>query len=131
MTMPENGSLDLYDKPISTSISLSDLPVDVYFHAVRGKQVYRKRGKMRISITTLFAVVAVGIPAAGASADATKSPQFRTLPPLREQASIVDGWTKERKALVPGILRKYNVDAWLVRFILMRYTSSSFKAWSH
>lgn len=42
MTMPENGSLDLYDKPISTSISLSDLPVDVYFHAVRGKQVHTK-----------------------------------------------------------------------------------------
>lgn len=86
---------------------------------------------MRISITTFFAVVAVGIPAAGASADASKSPQFQTLPPLREQASIVDGWTKERKALVPGILRKYNVDAWLVRFILMQFRHLPFQVWSH
>lgn len=85
---------------------------------------------MRISITTLFAVVAVGIPAARASADASKSPQFQTLPALREQASIVDGWTKERKALVPGILRKYGVDAWLVRFVLMQYIPLSLM-WSH
>lgn len=49
-----------------------------------------------------------------ASADALKSPQFQTLPPLREQAKIVDAWTETRKALIPGILRKYNVDAWLV-----------------
>lgn len=53
--------------------------------------------------------------ASGASADASTSPQVQILPPLREQAEIVDAWTKERKALIPGILRKYGVDAWLVR----------------
>ncbi|CAN8102088.1 unnamed protein product [Discula destructiva] len=54
------------------------------------------------------------VPVVGASADASKSPQFQTLPPLREQAKIVDAWTEERKALIPSILRKYNVDAWLI-----------------
>ncbi|KAK8109422.1 hypothetical protein PG999_007559 [Apiospora kogelbergensis] len=43
-----------------------------------------------------------------------KTPQFQALPSLREQAKIVDGWTDERKALIPGILRKYGVDAWLI-----------------
>lgn len=43
-----------------------------------------------------------------------KTPQFQALPSLREQAELVDGWTEERKALIPGLLRKYGVDAWLV-----------------
>lgn len=70
-------------------------------------------------------VLAVSTPVAGASADASKSPQFQTLPPLREQAEIVDGWTKKRKSLIPGILRKYHVDAWLVRLILSPAVVSS------
>ncbi|KAH8648575.1 putative lipoprotein [Xylariales sp. PMI_506] len=45
---------------------------------------------------------------------AAKSPVYQTLPPLREQADIVDAWTAERKTLIPGILEKYGVDAWLV-----------------
>ncbi|KAK8023523.1 xaa-Pro aminopeptidase family enzyme [Apiospora rasikravindrae] len=43
-----------------------------------------------------------------------KTPQSQTLPSLRDQAQIVDGWTDERKALIPGILRKYGVGAWLI-----------------
>lgn len=53
--------------------------------------------------------------AGGTSADATRRPQVQILPRLREQARIVDAWTEERKALIPGILQKYGVDAWLVR----------------
>lgn len=49
-----------------------------------------------------------------AGANPHKTPQYQTLPSLRDQARIVDGWTDERKALIPGILRKYGVDAWLV-----------------
>ena len=41
-------------------------------------------------------------------------PQYRTLPPLREQAAIEDAWTDERLKQVPALLRKYGVDAWLV-----------------
>ncbi|KAI3396662.1 hypothetical protein diail_11839 [Diaporthe ilicicola] len=63
-------------------------------------------------------VAAVCICLAGAasalSADTTKKPQVQVLPRLRDQAQIVDAWTKERKALVPGILRKYGIDAWLI-----------------
>lgn len=51
---------------------------------------------------------------AGAATNPAKTPQSQTLPSLREQARIVDGWTEERKALIPGLLRKYGVDAWLV-----------------
>ncbi|KAI0400894.1 xaa-Pro aminopeptidase family enzyme [Xylaria palmicola] len=43
-----------------------------------------------------------------------KPPQLQTLPPLREQADIVNSWTEDRKALIPGLLRKYGVDAWLM-----------------
>jgi len=42
------------------------------------------------------------------------SPQYVALPPLREQAAIQDSWTAERLARVPSLLRKYNVDAWLM-----------------
>jgi hypothetical protein len=50
----------------------------------------------------------------GALAARTKTPQIHTLPPLREQARIVDEWTEQRKAIVPEILRKYDIDAWLI-----------------
>ncbi|OTA58923.1 hypothetical protein K449DRAFT_385475 [Hypoxylon sp. EC38] len=43
-----------------------------------------------------------------------KTPQFQPLPSLREQAELVDGWTEERKALIPRLLRKYGIDAWLM-----------------
>jgi hypothetical protein len=43
-----------------------------------------------------------------------KTPQSQTLPSLRDQATIIDGWTGERKALIPEILRKYGIDAWLI-----------------
>jgi hypothetical protein len=42
------------------------------------------------------------------------APEYHRLPPLREQARIQDAWTKERKAHIPKLLRKYGVDAWLV-----------------
>ncbi|KAI1750535.1 xaa-Pro aminopeptidase family enzyme [Xylaria castorea] len=45
---------------------------------------------------------------------AKKTPQVQTLPPLQEQADLVNSWTEERKALIPGLLRKYDVDAWLM-----------------
>jgi hypothetical protein len=42
------------------------------------------------------------------------SPSIHTLPPLREQASIINGWVADRKKLIPGILRRYGAEAWLV-----------------
>ncbi len=44
-------------------------------------------------------------------------PRYQTLPPLREQAEIQNGWLKERRENIPNILRKYGVDAWLVRLL--------------
>lgn len=120
-TLPEYGTL-IYDNPDSTSVFVDNRILDFHLHVVLRRQMQRKSGKMKASVTRLVAVVGLGLavsaPVAGASADASKSPQFQTLPPLREQADIVDGWTEKRKALIPGILRKYNVDAWLVRLIL-------------
>ncbi|KAH6657401.1 putative lipoprotein [Truncatella angustata] len=51
---------------------------------------------------------------AGTLVVGTKTPQIHTLPPLREQAKIVDAWTEERKDAIPAILRKYDIDAWLI-----------------
>lgn len=66
-------------------------------------------------LTAKLIVAACVSVAAGTSADPTKRPQVQILPPLREQAQIVDAWTEERKAHIPSILQKYGVDAWLVR----------------
>ena len=41
-------------------------------------------------------------------------PKYHTLPPLREQATLQDSWTKERRDGIPKLLRKYGIDAWLV-----------------
>ncbi|KAI0521729.1 xaa-Pro aminopeptidase family enzyme [Xylaria bambusicola] len=49
-----------------------------------------------------------------AASASDKTPQIHTLPPLQEQADIVNSWTEERKALIPGLLRKYGIDAWLM-----------------
>lgn len=46
---------------------------------------------------------------------AVRVPQYQQLPPLREQVAIQDAWTVERLSNVPQLLRKYGVDAWLVR----------------
>ncbi|SJL02052.1 uncharacterized protein ARMOST_05376 [Armillaria ostoyae] len=40
--------------------------------------------------------------------------EYRRLPPLREQAEILDRWTSERIARIPLLLQKYGVDAWLM-----------------
>ena len=41
--------------------------------------------------------------------------RYQTLPSLREQAEILDGWRRERLEGLPGLMRKYGVGAWLVR----------------
>uniref|UniRef100_L7JIA3 Xaa-Pro aminopeptidase family enzyme n=1 Tax=Pyricularia oryzae (strain P131) TaxID=1143193 RepID=L7JIA3_PYRO1 len=41
-------------------------------------------------------------------------PTYQSLPSLRDQATLVDAWTAERRALIPGLLAKHGVDAWLV-----------------
>ncbi len=51
-----------------------------------------------------------------------KQPQYQILPPLREQAALQDEWTAQRKALVPSLLTKYGVDAWLVRLFIHKST---------
>jgi hypothetical protein len=48
-------------------------------------------------------------------AQVKSKPQFHELPPLREQARLQDEWVAERKALIPKLLQKHDVDAWLVR----------------
>jgi hypothetical protein len=45
----------------------------------------------------------------------SSKPEYITLPTLREQAAIQDAWTEQRISNIPNILKKYGVDAWLVR----------------
>ena len=41
--------------------------------------------------------------------------KYQALPSLREQAEILDEWRKERLDALPELMKRYNVDAWLVR----------------
>jgi len=53
----------------------------------------------------------------------SKEPLYITLPPLRSQTTLVNSWRKERLENVPKILKKYNVDAWLISQVcLMSFT---------
>jgi hypothetical protein len=54
----------------------------------------------------------------GSLAIADPTPQYQHLPLLRDQAVLQDKWTAERKASIPKLLQKHNVDAWLVHFSL-------------
>jgi hypothetical protein len=52
-------------------------------------------------------------------------PSYQLLPPLREQAKIQDAWLAERKASIPKLMKKYRVDAWLVRLMTLVSQSNS------
>ncbi|KAF8897835.1 hypothetical protein BD779DRAFT_404541 [Infundibulicybe gibba] len=43
-----------------------------------------------------------------------KPAAYVQLPSLRDRARIQDGWQQERIARIPDLLRKYEVDAWLM-----------------
>ena len=45
---------------------------------------------------------------------ATGSAKYHSLPSLKEQAELYNGWRSERIANIPYILQKHGVDAWLV-----------------
>lgn len=64
-----------------------------------------------IQILLLYSILIIGFQTL---ATATKTPRYVTLPPLREQSAIQDTWTQQRLDNVPNILKKYNVDAWLM-----------------
>lgn len=70
---------------------------------------------MRLTASLTALLICCGFTAA----DKAKSPkyQYHTLPPLREQAAIQNGWTAKRIGLIPGLLQKYGVDAWLVSYV--------------
>ncbi|CAL1701328.1 unnamed protein product [Somion occarium] len=40
--------------------------------------------------------------------------KYHQLPTLREQAVILDGWRDERVARIPQLLKKYDIDVWLM-----------------
>lgn len=50
-------------------------------------------------------------------ATADPNPQYQHLPSLRDQATLQDKWTTERKASIPKLLQKHKIDAWLVNSI--------------
>ncbi|ERS98366.1 hypothetical protein HMPREF1624_05150 [Sporothrix schenckii ATCC 58251] len=52
--------------------------------------------------------------ALSSSSSSSSPPQYHTLPPLREQAAVQNAWTAERKTIVPDLLHKHGVDAWLM-----------------
>ncbi|CAK7224720.1 hypothetical protein SCUCBS95973_005613 [Sporothrix curviconia] len=60
------------------------------------------------------AVAATSAESSLASSSLHLSPQYHTLPSLRDQAVIQDAWTAERKTIIPHLLHKHGVDAWLM-----------------
>ncbi|KAI0722744.1 hypothetical protein C8Q76DRAFT_766893 [Earliella scabrosa] len=52
--------------------------------------------------------------AAYAQLHPTSPAEYRRLPSLREQATILDGWRDERVSKIPALLTKYRIDAWLM-----------------
>jgi len=68
--------------------------------------------KLSVSLLVSLAVSCV---------QAVRVPQYQQLPPLREQAAIQDAWTVERVSNVPQLLRKYEVDAWLVSLAIQNF----------
>lgn len=55
--------------------------------------------------------------------DPTPQIRYQPLPSLREQAEIQEKWRTQRLETIPSLLKKYGVDAWLVRF--NRFTAKS------
>lgn len=68
---------------------------------------------MRFSLLAIAAALAPVTQAQQVSLHQS-NPQIHALPPLREQASIVNRWVKKRRGVIPQILRAYGVEAWLV-----------------
>jgi hypothetical protein len=80
----------------------------------------------RAALATLFLLGSSITPCVAAPASTTFTTQkplqaqpeppysYHALPSLREQASIVDGWTAARRARIPRLLESYGVDAWIL-----------------
>ncbi|KZW04353.1 putative lipo protein [Exidia glandulosa HHB12029] len=45
---------------------------------------------------------------------AAGKPEYHTFPSLRERAAIQDAWTAKRLEAIPSLLKKHNVDAWIL-----------------
>ena len=67
-----------------------------------------------LGLQLIFAFCAIAHYAALAVAH---RPEYKALPPLREQAALEDGWKAERIGNIPKLLQKYGVDAWLVSLV--------------
>ncbi|CAK7223691.1 hypothetical protein SBRCBS47491_005293 [Sporothrix bragantina] len=67
-----------------------------------------------VAVGTAAATSASSSSSSLTSSSSSLSPQYHTLPSLREQAAIQDAWTAERKTIIPHLLHKHGVDAWLM-----------------
>ena len=45
--------------------------------------------------------------------------QYQTLPFLRDQARILDEWRYQRLQALPELMKRYNIDAWLVSISIL------------
>lgn len=45
----------------------------------------------------------------------TEPAQYQRLPPLREQATLLESWRQERLDALPALMQEHGVDVWLVR----------------
>ncbi|EJD00919.1 uncharacterized protein FOMMEDRAFT_88640 [Fomitiporia mediterranea MF3/22] len=61
----------------------------------------------------VFAIFGVSLHARG-QLHPSEPAKYQSLPGLREQAQILDEWRQQRLDALPDLMKKYNVDAWLM-----------------
>lgn len=68
-----------------------------------------------LTLLDILIILFLGYDCAGGQLHPSEPARYQALPSLREQAEILDGWRQERIDALPGLMKKYGVDAWLVR----------------
>lgn len=77
---------------------------------------YRRTTMFRVF--AFLQIVAAFLSITNAQLHPSAPARYVPLPSLRDQAAIVDNWRDERLAKIPGLLNKYNIDAWLVSLFM-------------
>lgn len=66
-----------------------------------------------MAVVLCSAILTLG-PVTNAQFHPTEPARYQRLPPLREQAALVESWRQERLDALPALMQEHGVDAWLV-----------------
>jgi hypothetical protein len=68
-----------------------------------------------LHLAALCGVVLLYALAANAQLHPTEPARYQRLPPLREQAALLERWRQKRLDALPALMQEHGVDVWLVR----------------